>query len=73
MSLFSPIKLPIRVAAAKPIANGNIKTILAILSAIAWPARITSPSLPIIIAAPENMLISTKIPTPIGVPNLKIS
>ena len=54
-------------------ASGTIKNRLAILIATEWLATTTSPRTLKIIAAPENILNSIKIPRPIGKPSLNTS
>ena len=69
----SPIRFPTLVDDAKPIASGTIKNKLAIFIATECPATTISPRTLNIIAAPENILNSIKIPNPIGRPSLKTS
>ena len=72
-NLCSPIRLPTRVAVARPNANGSMKNTLVILIAIVWLAITPTPRALIIKAAPLNILSSIKIPKPIGIPSLKTS
>ena len=69
LKLLAPRRFPTLVADANPIERGIMKKKLAIERATAWLATTTSPKGPRIIAAPENILSSTKIPIPIGIPS----